>query len=239
MQKDEEIKQLAGVETIEESRAQWAMTANTVQVKIKPDEEQAFLALRSQAIEMLRFAEFRVIASTEDVKLATEDLALIAGVKKAVEDKRMEFTTPLNGYLKEINATFKQVSEPLDQANKITRDKVLAYRAEQERKRQEAEAINTEKMELARREAALNEGEITVDLTTVIVPDAQPAHVFTGTGSMGTAKVWKFEVVDFGLLPNEYKLADLIKIGKVVRAGVAVPGVRSWQEESLRITTVK
>jgi hypothetical protein len=55
-------------------------------------------------------------------------------------------------------------------------------------------------------------------------------------GTMGTAKVWKFEIADFTLLPDEYKVPDLIKISKVVRAGVNIPGVKSWQEESLRIT---
>ena len=208
-------------------------------VKIKPDEELSFVALRDQVAGLLRYSEARSIISIEDVKLATEDLSLMSGVKKAIEEKRVEFTGPLNGYLKEINATFKQLSDPLAQADRITRDKVLAYRAEQERKRFEVEEINRQKIELARREAALNQGEITVDLTPVTVPDAVPAHIFTSTGSMGTSKMWKFEVVDFVLLPAEYKLPDLIKIGKVIKAGVSIPGVKAWQEEGLRITPAR
>jgi len=233
-----EIEQ-AQQERIEELEAEnKMMTSNaTALVKIKPDEERAFIAIQSQAVEMLRFAELRVVANNEDIKLATEDLALIADARKAVEDLRKEYTIPLNDYLKAVNNTFKLLSDPLTQADKITRNKVLAYRNEQERKRQEAEAINREKMELARREAALHEGQITIDLSPVPVPEATPSNVRTETGDMGTAKVWRFEIIDFTLLPAEYKLPDLVKIGKVIRAGVAIPGVNSWQENTLRITT--
>lgn len=207
-------------------------------VRIHPDEEQAFIALRGQVTGFLVYSENRIITNAEDVKLATEDLALMSGVKKAIEEKRVEFTGPLNDYVKGINATFKQLSDPLAQADKITRDKVLAYRAEQERKRIEAEAINRQKIDLARREAALNEGEITVDLTPVIVPTAEPSHIFTDTGSLGTSKIRKWEVEDLSKVPLDYLMIDAAKVGKVVRAGIpSIPGIRIWLEDSLRITT--
>ena len=49
--------------------------------------------------------------------------------------------------------------------------------------------------------------------------------------------LWKFEVIDINLLPDDYKMADLVKIRRVVIAGAAIPGVRVWQEEALRVTT--
>ncbi len=47
-------------------------------------------------------------------------------------------------------------------------------------------------------------------------------------------EVAKFEVTDKALLPEEYKLADEVRIGKVVRAlktEARIPGVRVWMEK--------
>ena len=47
-------------------------------------------------------------------------------------------------------------------------------------------------------------------------------------------EVAKFEVIDKALLPEEYKLADETRIGKVVRAlktEARIPGVRVWMEK--------
>lgn len=211
----------------------------TALVKVNPSSEEAYLKLRDQSLGLLQYAEARTIASTDDIKPATDDLSLISKVKKAVDDKRKEYVNPLNDHIKAINVAFKTITEPLDQADKLTRDKILMFRNEQERLRREAEEINRQKEELARREAALNHGEITIDTKPVAVPEAQPAHVRTDMGNLGTQKVWKFEVADFALLPDDYKVADLVKIGKVIRAGVSVPGVKAWQEETLRITPTR
>lgn len=58
----------------------------------------------------------------------------------------------------------------------------------------------------------------------------------TEMGSFGTVKVWNFEVTDFEELPDAYKLPHLVKIRKVISLGIAIPGVKSWQDEILRIT---
>ena len=122
----------------------------------------------------------------------------------------------------------------LEQADSITRDKVLAYDAEQKRKIAEAEAINKAKQDLARREMELK-GEITVDTTPVEVPQA-PAKVTRGAlGQSSTAKVWKWEVEDFDKIPNQFKITDDKKILKAVQSGQSVPGIKAWQEETLRV----
>ncbi len=92
-------------------------------------------------------------------------------------------------------------------------------------------------MEAARKEMELK-GELTEEIKEVVVPPPPPAHVHTDVGTLGTAKIRKFEVIDFNLLPNAYKMVDATKLGKVVRAGLDnIPGVRIWTEESLRVST--
>jgi hypothetical protein len=64
--------------------------------------------------------------------------------------------------------------------------------------------------------------------------EAPAKTVHTAAGKVTMRSVWKAEVIDFNLLPDEYKVADEVKIGKVVRAGVRqIPGVRIYEEKSI------
>lgn len=210
----------------------------TTSIVQTPIPEIIITPLREQALSLLQFASERSIKTLEDTKSATEDLSLIARSKKVLEEKRKEYVTPLNSQVKTINDTFKLVSDPLSQADSITREKLLAYRAEQERIRKEQEDINREKEELARKEAALNNGEFTIDTTPVKVNAEQPKHVYTDMGMASGMKIKKWEIADFAAVPDDYKMIDSAKVTKLVKAGIgAIPGIRIYEEEKIRITT--
>ncbi len=207
-------------------------------VKMHPELDFQFIAYQKEAERILDYAKSHRVDSDIEIRTATNDLGIISGLKKGIEERRQLYVRPINEHIKAVNSAFKLLTDPIEQADKITRDKILTYRAEVERKRREAEAINQAKIDLARREAEFSgTGEITVDTTPVIIPAAPPARIQADTANAGTAKVWKFEVSDENLLPKEFMLPDLVKIGKVVRAGVNIPGVKAWQEDSIRITT--
>lgn len=205
-------------------------------IRVKPDVDEAVVKLHGQALNLEAYARLRVIASDEDVKKATDDLSLMAKLTKALEEKRKEYTGPINDHLKAVNETFKLFSGPIERANAITRQKILDYRKEQERQRQEQERINQLRREAAEAEMKLK-GEITEPVQIVEVAAEPPAHYRTETGTLGTAKVKKWEVENLDLIPREYMMIDATKIGKVVRAGIpSIPGIRIWEEDSLRIT---
>jgi hypothetical protein len=193
--------------------------------------------LLEQAGSLLNFAQGRSITGESDVKAATEDLSILARLKKALKARQTEYTKPVKDHLDNINQAFAAVTVPLEQANKITREKILKYNADQEKRRLEIEDINRKKEELAKREAALNEGEITVNTTPIPVPAAPPKRVHTDVGTLGTSLIWKLEITDASLIPREYLQPDMVKIRKVVEAKVTIPGIRSWQEPSLRVNT--
>ena len=210
----------------------------TALIQVRPDADPRVLALYEESVKLLGYAEARTILSDDDVKVATADLSVIAGVKKAIEAKRKEYTGPINEHLKAVNAAFGTFTEPLARADTLNRSKVLAYRAEQERQRQEQERINRLRSEAARAEMELK-GELTEPVGLVQVAEEAPARYRTETGTLGTAKQWQFEVTDFAVLPDQYKEANMVMIRKVVQAGASIPGVRAWQEEGLRITARK
>lgn len=214
------------------------MTTDTALVQIDPTGDPRVLALASEVQELIAHAATLVVASEDDQKLATEDMVIIQGLSKAFEDKRKEYVAPLNGYVKAINEAFKEFTAPLDAAGQLIRGKLLAYQAEQVRIRQEQEAINRLRMEAAQREMELK-GELTESVGLVEVAPPPPAHIRTAVGMAGIVRTWQFEVVDFALLPDMYKLPDLPKIRKMVQAGGTIPGIRAWQEEQLRVTGVR
>lgn len=208
----------------------------TAVVKVKPQTDEAVIALQEQSLKLEQYATALVIGTDDDVKSATNDLSIISGLKKAIEEKRKEYTQPINDHLKAVNEAFKSFAEPLNNADKITRQKVLDYRAEQERKRQEQEEINRLRLEAAQKEMELK-GELTESVDLVETQPEQPNHYRSEAGTLGKATIWKFEVVDFALVPDEYKLPDATKIGKVVRAGLrSIPGIRIYSEDTLKIT---
>ena len=209
----------------------------TAIININPGSDQAVVALHQEALKLQQFAESVTIATSEDVKLVTDDLSLLAKLKKAIEEKRKEYVGPINDHLKQVNDAFKMIVSPLESADKINRNKVMEYWKKQELLRQEAEAINRQKEELARREAAFNgTGEVTIDTTPVIIPPAPPTHVRTDVGTLGTMKVRKWEVEDITKVPAEYLQVDSVAVGKLVRAGIkSISGIRIWEEETLKV----
>jgi len=190
--------------------------------------------------ELLDFSQKRVIANDEDAKGAVDDLSMIASTSNALEARRKEYVGPLNARVDEINATFKTVSGPLKDADKLTRAKLQAYRDDQRRRHDEEEKLNRDKLELAKREMDLH-GELSPDTNVQPVPvtPAPAKRMEAHMGSAGTRLDWTYEITDFKLLPDEYKLPDDKKIMAAARAKIAVPGVRAFQVESVRITTKK
>lgn len=210
--------------------------ASTTLVQIAPGMNPDVIKLLNEVMSIKEWADKRDIAKLEDVKDATNDLSVIAKLKKVIEEKRKDYTDPLNTHLKDINNAFKLLSEPLEQANSVTRQKVLAYNAGVERQRQEAEAIEREKLELARRENELK-GEHTVDLSPVERPAETPARVRTDLGMTSKMTVRKWAVEDITQVPPEYLIVDAAKVTKQVKAGIgAIPGIRIYEEETLRVS---
>lgn len=206
----------------------------TATVNIKPELNDSFVSLRSEVEKLAKYAESRVIKSLEDIKAATDDKVLIKKVSDAIEELRKTYTQPLNDHVKTINLTFKQLSEPLDLANKITDEKILTFRKEVEKKRQEAEAINQQKIELARKEASFNgTGEVTINTTPVEVPEVSKT-VKTETGTLGVRRTRKARVIDFAKLPDTYKLENTRLLNAAASSGVKeIPGVEFYFEESI------
>ncbi len=210
----------------------------TAVIKVSPETDIVILSLLAECNGLRDYAELRIVATNDDVKSATDDLTLIAKLKKTLEEKRKEYISPINAHLKSINDSFKVLMTPVEQADQVTRNKILAFRQEQERKAREVEEINRLRIEAAKREAAMNNGGIKESVNLVEAPTPAISKVYTEGGSLGTMKVRKWEVEDLSKIPTDYLMVDAAKVGKVVRAGIpSIPGIKIWIEETLKVST--
>ena len=99
-----------------------------------------------------------------------------------------------------------------------------AQRAEEERRLSEAIQLSAEGLEC--------EAEAVLEATRPIVMPTVEKTVPKADMRL-YRKVWKFEVIDFSKLPDQYKIANESAIGQVLRAlkeKTKIPGIRIWQE---------
>jgi hypothetical protein len=206
-------------------------------IRISPLSDAAVKLLADEAVKLREYHEKRCIATEDDAKAATDDLGSLKALLKRIEEKRKEYVQPIKEHLKAVDEVFKKITEPLNQAEAATRHKILGFRRVMEERAAEVKRINDMRVEAAQREAALNGGEISEDINLVPEPPAPGKSINGEVAKAGTAKVWKFEVEDISKLPETYKTPDYLKIGKAVRAGVEIPGVKAWQEDTLRVSS--
>ena len=206
-------------------------------IKNNPREDLAIMALYDEANKLLEYAKNRVIATLDDTKAATNDLSLIAKLKKAMEAKRKDYLAPFQEHVKEVNDTYKLLMAPVEQADEVTRSKVTNFNREQERIKAEQEKINALRMEAAQKEAALNNGEIKESI--ILVEVIQPVKkVIADLASSGMRANWTYEVTDFAALPNEYKLPNtsmLNSLAKSIKDSRTIPGLRIYNDPTLAV----
>jgi hypothetical protein len=209
------------------------MPANTALDVIEQDERAQELS--GISLELLERAQSIEIVDDQSDCEAVEFIAQVKTARKRWDELRHWFTDPLEAQKKRIIAKFKADDEPLERALRIVGDKHLAY----QRKRQEAARREQERLrklaEAKQARQAAKAVEQGLEAPPVIIPmptvQAPPKTIRTASGAVTTRTVWRHEVVDFAALPEEYKIADEVKLGKVVRAGVReIPGVRIYEE---------
>ena len=170
--------------------------------------------IEGQISPLIEQADGFIIDSIEAIENVSPFLRRIKDMEKVIEDKRIEFTKPLNQSLKAINETFKKLKEPLVQARTLLTGKILNW------KRIEAERI----------------ANIASKVGIKIKP-VEPEKIESKIGNVQTRKVWTWQVTNWEKVPDEYKELDTVAINQAIRDGVRdIKGLKIYQEEKLAIT---
>lgn len=221
------------LETKEEEKA--------VLILMMPEDDVNIASIKEASAKILDIAEKRIVKDPETATAATDDLAIISGYLKTVDARRKDMLQPFRDYIDGVNALCKEIAEPLNKADAITRKKLLAYKQELEERQRKQEEINRKRLEAAQAEAELKNGEISESVNLVEVTEA-PTTIHANIGDVSGRKAWHYEVVDFALLPDEYKLPN----DRMIKAAISsskgqkqIPGIKIWQEESLTVTARK
>ena len=197
----------------------------------KLDAEAQAVALRpGEDIEAHNY-HLEAVGLLEYAKVATVDFSEIGKLKKLMAAKKKELLQPLKEKTEAIRDTYDYLMGPVLEAEKITGSKLLDFDKEQRRIRAEQEEINRLKREAAEKELKLK-GEAEPTELVEVVPEP-PKTVDSVGGSAGTTDHWKYEVFDFALLPDAYKVADAGLLNDTARKHhdkKEVPGVRFFNE---------
>lgn len=196
--------------------------------------EETVVAIKQDQSSLLQQVSTVVVHNDGDMHRASEWLVQIKARLKRIEEKRVEYTKPLNDQVKVINSDFKALAEPyLEMENSIKRAiggyvdeqrriEVERVRKEEAERRKEAERIAQEE-DISRRQALAQ-----IEKPKVV---EAPKTVKTETAKVVTKQVTKFEIVDPSKVPDEFKVVDERLVRQAVNSGVKrIAGVRIWEE---------
>ncbi len=190
------------------------------------------------------------ITTQTDYTQAGEYLKSVKSATKQLDDLRISMTKPLDESKKRIMDFFRKPLDILSRAEATLKRGMLGFQQEQEAKRKAEEARLAElqrkeaeklakraekaedKGNIARAEELRQQSQDVASITPIVAPTIQKVEGAT------TKKVWKFEVIDERAIPREYLIPDLVKIGKMVRAGgdtLQIPGIKIYSEETIAV----
>jgi len=188
------------------------------------DEDKEIALVKTQASKALTAATEMVIASPEDMTKATDVLSKIKSVGKMIKERKEAITKPLNEALASARGLFKPIEQNHEQAEKIIKDKMLAYQRKMD------EAAEAERLRLAKR---VEKGTMKAETAVAKMENIQeaPTTVQGAVGQVSTRIVKKYRVTNEALLPREYLVPDMGKITEALKAGATVPGAEVYEEK--------
>lgn len=192
---------------------------------------QELQTIQSSGMALVDMANAHMVLDQGQADEANEILTKINHGLKQIEDKRISFTAPLNQSLKEINASFKKMVEPIKYAKDELTSRLMTWRR-QEQARIDAERVKAVKEEERRRkiqEAHAAKGHIVKeDITPVLKPVP-----FSVNDTTKVQKRWTYVIENESLVPRDYLMLNGPAITAAVRAGVRdIPGVVIFQKET-------
>jgi hypothetical protein len=152
--------------------------------ELEPAARAGELAAAADGITFaIEAAKTLVIRDDDDVEIAAELLSQITAASKAIEEKRVELTAPINAVVKKLNAAAKEAQGELPDVGQRLRQAIGEYRTSALAARTEAKAAAQE-----------SSGQAVVDPGGL--PSVPEKRIQTSSGTVGERTYWTFELVD-------------------------------------------
>ena len=210
----------------EEATAEMNTPAGMALVRIDPGADAVIIALGTEILRINRYAQITQVIDQDTARSATNDLGMVANLKKAIEEKRRNYKAPLLEYAKRIDAAFVFITSPLEAADKTLRQKLIDYNQKIEAERQRIIDINRLKEQAAflEAEAAQDSGqEAPPQPKLERIPDIAPEHFRADIGAVGITTT-----------------IDREKVDQAVAKGCKdIPGIYIWFEPKWKVLNLK
>ena len=223
------------------NQAEEDVAATALTVDVDPREIPELEAVEGKLIRARRVADALPAEATAENKgqfaTALEDLR---NAKRDAEEARKQITRQFDGAKRRVKAHVDELVSTVSAAYESAADRLLELEAaerradEEERRAEEAQRKAAQEEEDAKAEA---EGR-----RHRHIPPPAPRQRPTGARSTSGAKASpvrtvKPKILDESQIPEEYwrKALNMAKINADVRAGVVIPGVEPYVEESVRV----
>lgn len=200
--------------------------------------QMALAKYKKQVANMKEKAESFLITDQETNIRAVEMSGQAQALYKLLEKMRKKDQEKEAEFIKSVNQFYKPFTSDLESIPKTLGPKITRYDQEQTKARLEAQRKANE--EAARLQDEINNAaEAAQEQPQVVVlPVVMEASKITRTasGSATQTTTWAHEVVDFALLPDQYKVADTVGLNKAVKSGIRqIPGVNIYETQNTRI----
>lgn len=208
-----------------------------------------------EAQRLVAFSKEFVIDCPELKEAAGSDLTVIRKMIKTADENRMKLTRPLDDAKKGIMTVYKSVTDLLDEADGIYKNKIKAYDAAEREKamqlqRQLEEQARKEREKLARKVAeAEKAGQVEQAAALQIVAETVVAPIINTAppkvSGVSSRKNWKGRVTDrlalikavaAGQVPDdviEINDAALNRYAKAHESRLSFPGVEAYNDPTI------
>jgi hypothetical protein len=215
------------------------LPVTTLLFSIAPLQDLEVQRMKEEVGTLIHYLDTAEVTDDASAKHASDNLSMVAKLKKALEGKRTEYVGPLRDAKDAIDQDFKDIVNPLLESDKRLRQKVATYTAEKMRVADEARraAALAEAQRLAEIKVDEDTGEVTEPETPQAPLPDKASHLTRGqVGSTGLRMKPMFEVLNPDMVPREYCCPDEKAIRAAVKNGIVnIAGVRIWEEPDVTV----
>lgn len=184
--------------------------------------ENSLAQIEQKANGMMAQVEAVKVTTTEELSAVSDMVANIKKLAKFIKDEKEKFTAPAKAIIASAKEKYDPYLDQCAEAEQALKSKVSTFMLAQ-RKREEDER----KKVLAKVETGYIKPETA--MTKLANVEVAPKTATTANSSISMRMRKDVEIVDLALIPDEYykpRELDMVKLRKVVTAGVEVPGTK-------------
>jgi len=184
--------------------------------------------IKAQVSKLENQATSVVIESQEDYAQAIDIVGNLKETGSEIKRKKESITKPLNDALRSARELFKPLESQFEKAEKIIKDKLLAY------KRKKDEEAKAEEAKIG---AKVVSGGLKLETAEKKIANIDRVESTTRgkIGEVQMRKVRKVRITNEQLIPRRYLVPDMVAIRRDALGGTAIDGVEVYEEETVAV----